>query len=198
VERLIEMVHRGAIGQVRRVSGRRWTQSGSVDPLWTLGPHDLSTLHAIDSAAPQAVAARTEGTTPGAASTDRSVVLDLVLATGLEARFELSTTADRGERWLTVAGDHGQLHIDELASASALVWSDPTGDGQPRRIELATVEPLRAELDHLAQCVLSRREPRTSFAEATWVVQQLERAQSADPAAPCLTQSVPERREASP
>jgi len=198
VERVIEMVHRGAIGKVRSVSGRRWTQSRSVDPLWTLGPHDLSTLHAIDSAAVEGVAARTAGPVPGAESTDRSVVLELVLGTKLEARFELSTTADRGERWLTVAGDHGWLRIDELAPASALAWSDGRGDGQPGRIELASVEPLRAELDHLAQCVRFRREPRTSFAEATWVVQQLELAQSTCSAAPLLAESVPDRREASP
>ncbi|MBW2528512.1 MAG: Gfo/Idh/MocA family oxidoreductase [Deltaproteobacteria bacterium] len=171
---LADLVRRGAIGAVRRVEGRRWTQSGSAAPLWTLGPHDLSTLHALDPSAATRVEARFQQLRGDAAK--RPVAIEVGLESGVEACFELSTAASAPARRLTVIGSDGRLEIDELRSDRPLSLAEGR-NGDPVHVEVAPQEPLQAELDHLAQCVRDRREPRTSFEEGRWVVEQLERAQ---------------------
>lgn len=178
VVRVVELVQSGKVGVVHRVEGRRWTQSGSADPLWTLGPHDLSTLHAIDGSAVRDVSAQLGVLTQPSPGTDPPVTLEIRLESGLEACFELSTAASRPDRRLTVSGSGGQLELDELDPSSPLSFVPSSSAADRRAIELEPVEPLAEELSHLAQCLKSRSEPRTSLKEAAWVVAQLERAQA--------------------
>ncbi len=147
VQGIVALAHAGGLGQIRELSGRRMTQSGSPSPLWVLGPHDLSTLHAIDPAAVANVLVR---------PAKGGVQLDLRLESGTRARFELSTTAVDPARQLLVAGSLRTVDLDELRRCA---------------------HPLDRQLDHFAACVRSRTTPLTCFDEGSRVVPPLERAQ---------------------
>jgi predicted dehydrogenase len=144
----VDDVRGGSVGRVRKVHARRFTQSGSPDALWTLGPHDLANLRAIDDS--DVVSLQKNGH-------NGCVALTLQLASGLEASIEISTQAEHAERTTVVVGSAGTANLDELR------------DGQK-------ADALARELEHFANCVQRRLEPRTSFADARWVVATLERA----------------------
>ena len=148
---LVQRVKRGDIGTPTKLSARRFTCSGSPDPLWTLGPHDLVTLRAMDDSVVDEVAL--EGS-------NGSVAMALRFASGLHATIEVSTNATRAERVTVVKGSDGVARIDELADDSE-------------------ADPLSRQLDHFAQCVAERRQPITSFEHARWVVDTLARADAA-------------------
>jgi len=86
------------------VRSRRLTGSGSPNPLWTLAPHDLSILLALDNSPVVSVAARR----------GRCIEVELELASGTLFSLEASTTANP-ERTLQVT--HGStIHVvNELA-----------------------------------------------------------------------------------
>ncbi len=144
---IVALARAGGLGRIRSVTGRRLTQSGTPSPLWALGPHDLSTLFAIDPSAEAALTART---------VRDGVCLHLELDSGTRAHFELSTTSSDPQRQLRVAGSLRSVELDELK-------------GRAR--------PLDFQLDHLAGCIRSSTTPLTSFEEASKVVATLARAQ---------------------
>ena len=174
VERLVELVGAGAIGPVERLSGRRFTSSGSADPLWTLGPHDLSTLHALDASEARRVVSGTRRVALGG-HTVQTTTLDVELTSGATARFALSTTAPTGERRLVVRGRHGYAVLDELEAGGSLRLAE-SRDALARPLPLPKGDPLGRELAEFAACIAARREPRTSFAGAVWTVAVLEQA----------------------
>jgi predicted dehydrogenase len=162
VERLVALIGAGAVGALREITFVRCTQSGSPDPLWTLAPHDLATLHAIDPAPPRAIEAHHRAS---------AVHLDLELASGLRVSLTASTTAD--PRRLTLAvGTRGHLAFDELAGTLSLALCS----APPRTLPLTATGPLDLELDHFARCIRDRRPPRTSFDESARIIDTLERA----------------------
>lgn len=180
VEQLIALVRGGAVGPVRELCSWRRTGSHSPDPLWTLAPHDLSTLHALDGSAVAQLTAAADRRSddPGA------VRLSLTLASGLQASLELSTTAPRPERRLIVRGDSGLIAVDELAPDSPLTFVISAAPAARRVAQAAAelsrsrpAEPLQRQLDHFVSCVRSRREPRTSLSEGEWIVAVLEHGQ---------------------
>lgn len=185
-QRLVSVVRDGLAGGLEQVLGRRLTQSGSPAPLWTLGPHDLCTLHALDPSPVCEVAVTTVSDDRG----DHAAELELALrlASGLRARFRLATSAPVPARELVVRGRYRVLGVDELDACSGVrvAWPADSGQGEDfplaasslRVLAVASADPLAAELDHFAACVLSRAEPMTSFEEGAWVVDVLERAQT--------------------
>jgi predicted dehydrogenase len=147
--RFVARVRAGEVGVVERVVARRFTQSGSPDPLWTLACHDVATLFAMDASDVVDVAQNGH---------NGMVALSLGLSSGVEARIEVSTKSAEPQRRTEVFGSAGTLCLDELATEA---------------------DALRCELDHFASCVRERVEPRTSFADARSVVATLERADEA-------------------
>jgi len=191
VEQLIALVRGGAVGRVRELSSCRRTSSRSPDPLWTLAPHDLATLHAIDGSAIARLAAERDrsGGDPAA------VRLRLTLASRLRASLEISTAAPRPARRVVVRGDGGFIAVDELAPDSNQLTFGLSVAPAARRAALVAAElgrshraePLQRQLDHFVSCVVSRREPLTSLSEGLWIVAVLERAQR------CLDRSAASR-----
>ena len=151
VERFVRAAKSGRVGPLREVRARRLTTSGSPAPLWTLAPHDVATLLAIDGGPVADVKA---------SAADGATRLTLTFASGLHARIEVDTRADAPCRQTRARGSDGLLVLDELRS--------PPGR-----------DALGRELDHFVDCVTSRRSPRSSLAEGLAVVEVLERAQIA-------------------
>src|SRR5262249_1299609 len=52
IERLVDLAHDGALGELEALDAERLSVSGSEEAsvLWTLGPHDMSVLYALDAA----------------------------------------------------------------------------------------------------------------------------------------------------
>jgi predicted dehydrogenase len=157
VERFVSALRTGRVGQLREVRTRRLTQSGSPAPLWTLAPHDVATLLALDGGHVDDVEARPND---GEATPKAGTQITLAFESGLTAAVEVDTRADRPCRQTRARGTDGLLVLDELRG-------DPSGD------------PLRSELDHFVDCVATRQAPRTSFFEGLAVVDVLERAEEA-------------------
>ncbi|MEZ4441038.1 MAG: Gfo/Idh/MocA family oxidoreductase [Polyangiaceae bacterium] len=144
----------GHVGELRHIRAERFTQSGSPDPLWTLAPHDVATLHAIDPS--PVVAVQTHDLA-------RPTTLGLTFASGLQAEIAVATQGDHPRRQMRARGTDGLLVLDELRSQE----QGPTA--------------LQRELDHFARCVHEGNEPLTSFREGLAVVTVLEAAARATP-----------------
>ena len=93
VERLITLVRDGTLGEFKRLDARRVSVAGdrSASAVWTLGPHDLSVLHAIDPAPIRhfSMQARPSGD---------PTLLDLTLCSGVRAVLFLSRAGPVKER----------------------------------------------------------------------------------------------------
>lgn len=150
VSALVEAAGRGQIGELRKWESRRESGSRAADVLWTLAPHDLAIVRALDRSDVEAVQRRL---------IDDGTEVALRFASGLQATLSLSTHAPRGVRSSKLIGTGGLLFTDERAASK--------------------VSPLCAELDHLAYCVKGRLDPMTSFEEASWIVSTLERVEAA-------------------
>ncbi len=177
-ERLIALIRGGVVGSLRHLECCRLTQSGSPDPLWTLAPHDLATLVALDGSPVRKLALE-----PTATLDDQPVThLDLELESGVTASLTLSTTAKRPRRIVKAEGAEGTLGIDELDERPSVTFAPPGGEPQALPCEVADScypqDALSRELDHFVECVWRRVAPRTSFAHALEVVDIIERAQA--------------------
>ncbi|MCC6526168.1 MAG: Gfo/Idh/MocA family oxidoreductase [Polyangiaceae bacterium] len=175
-ERLIELGRSGALGRLRGLWARRLTRSGSTSPLWTLAPHDLATLHALDPSVVRRV--ELARCASGPAEPTAPIELRVELASGLEATLVLSTDAAVAERLTRLTGSEGAAWLDELALDAPLLCAAATG-GPTRPVAVERGEPLLRELEPFASSVRYRTEPRTSFAEALFTVDVLERAERA-------------------
>jgi predicted dehydrogenase len=181
VVRLVELCAAGALGPLRRFEATRLSVAGdrSASALWTLGPHDLSVLHALDSSPIRAVAAR-------AAPSGDPALIEAELSSGLEVSIALSRVAPAKERRIRVTGAAGTAILDDVRAPDRVLL-----DG----VEMVVPwrEPLAVEVEHFLRCVQDRARPLTSFDEGRLVVQALaaaedgaaapsERFHAADPA----------------
>jgi predicted dehydrogenase len=181
VTRLVEICRGGALGPLEHVEAARRSVNGdrSASALWTLGPHDLSVIHAIDPAAIATLAA--SGPTNGADAT-----VSLALETGLTARISLSRASAAKERRFAVIGrDHAAIFDDVRAPDRVLLGRPSRRRGAPTEIAVtgeATVawhEPLALEIDHFLRCVEERTPPLTGFGDGVMVVRALAWAEAA-------------------
>jgi len=172
---LLELARSGALGELCGVDSERLSTSGdrSAEVLWTLGPHDLSVLHALD---PSPIR---RGRASGPASGDEAL-LEIELESRLTARVALSRTSASKERRFVVMGAELSAAFDDVRAPDRVLF------GQTRRLcsgrlELTVTdekkvswrEPLAIEIDHFLQCVEERREPLTSFSDGARVVESL-------------------------
>jgi predicted dehydrogenase len=176
VERLIELAREGHLGPLRRLSASRLSIRGdrTVSALWSLGPHDLSVLHALEPVD----GARVEATAgPGG----DPVLLSARTEGGIEARVELSRAHPTKERRISVVGAARVALLDDVRAPDRIyVREGGEGEAGPLQEErVAWREPLFAEMEHFVRCVIERRTPRTSFEEGASVVRALARAEHA-------------------
>ena len=183
---VIELLSRGALGRVLELRSERWADRrpaprASIAPhsafapgtsaesrlLWSLGPHDVSLLQAIDpSSVVSADATESDG--------GMTVNLELRTSNGTAARIELARGRARKARRLWVRCERGVAVFNDLlpkAKARAVISGRLTSLAYDDR-----VEPLRTELERFLHCLRDGLPCPTSFAEGVSVVAVLERA----------------------
>jgi predicted dehydrogenase len=181
VTQLVEICRGGALGPLEHVEAARRSVNGdrSASALWTLGPHDLSVIAAIDASAIATLSA--SGPASGA-----DAVVTLALQSGLTARVALSRAHPAKERRFAVIGrDHAAIFDDVRAPDRVLLGRPTRRRGAAAEIAItgeATVawhEPLALEIDHFLRCVEERTPPLTGFDDGVLVVRALARAEGA-------------------
>ncbi|HVK68808.1 MAG TPA: Gfo/Idh/MocA family oxidoreductase [Polyangium sp.] len=178
VERLVAMVHEGALGTIRHLAASRLSIRGdrSVPALWSLGPHDLSIVHALEPL-------RIESLEATSGPEGDPVVLGLRLATGFDARIELSRVHATKERRIVVVGSSSVAMLDDVRAPDRIFLSrSPASsaglfEGPTEEIRVPWREPMAVEIDHFLRCVEERRAPRTPFEEGVVVVRALGQAE---------------------
>ena len=181
VTRLVEICRGGALGPLEHVEAARRSVNGdrTASALWTLGPHDLSVIHAIDASAVDVI------TAAGPVSGEDAIV-DLTLHSGLTARVALSRAHPAKERRFAVIGrDHAAI-FDDVRAPDRVLLGRP-GKRRGGAVEIAITgeapvawhEPLALEVEHFLRCVEERTPPRTGFSDGLMVVRALAKAESA-------------------
>ncbi|MFO0761297.1 MAG: Gfo/Idh/MocA family oxidoreductase [Byssovorax sp.] len=180
VVRLLDLCASGALGELLRFEAARLSVGGdrSAHCLWTLGPHDLSVLHALD---PSPIAGLTASSPPGG---DLCRV-SLDLTSGLGASIELSRAHPSKERKITVIGTRGAAVFDDVRAPDRVLLGAVRGTHGESAFEpgaaspVPWAEPLALEIAHFFDCITTRRAPLTSFDTAVPIVRALCRAEEA-------------------
>jgi predicted dehydrogenase len=173
VERLIELTREPRFGALRHFTAERLSSASdrASSILWSLGPHDLSVLRALDPSPIAAVEAewRDDG--------DR-ITVNLGLESGVTARIELARSNPTKERRLAVVGSALAGRFDDVRASDRIALEGAEG-ALAGEILVAWREPLALEIDHFLECVERRATPRTSFEEGASVVRALARIEAA-------------------
>jgi predicted dehydrogenase len=165
LQRLLAMASAGELGQITHLATARLStagEDGAASALWTLGPHDVSLLHALDSRPLDTIHLRPSG--------DDRWSMDARLEGGMTASIELSRRHPNKERRASVVGTRSTVFFDDIRAPRRLVIHE---HGAAREIEVAWQEPLVSEIEHFLRCVEERARPLTSFDEGAWVVRAL-------------------------
>lgn len=178
VERLVALAREGALGPLREIVSSRLSMHGdrSVAALWSLGPHDLSVLHAIEPLS------TIEALDVSGGPDGDPVVLALRTASGLAARIELSRVHPTKERRISVVGASRLATLDDVRAPDRIFLHDRgfvVEEPPAEEIRVAFREPLAVEVDHFLRCVEERAAPRTPFEEGAAVVRVLAQAMRA-------------------
>ncbi|UQA60952.1 Gfo/Idh/MocA family protein [Polyangium aurulentum] len=172
VRRLLALVEEGHLGEVRHLGAARLSIRGdrTVSALWSLGPHDLSVLHALDPRGFSTIEAVT------AAGGD-PVVLHARTDKGITARIELSRAHPTKERRIVVVGTARTAVLDDVRAPDRIVVARSEGGQLEEEIRVAWREPLAVEIEHFLSCVEDRARPLTPFEEGAAVVRALAEAE---------------------
>lgn len=195
IERTIELVQGGKVGEVRYITGTRTSMGGTArldtSIVWDALIHDAYILTALQGQPPLRVQANGRGYL--------SNLEDVVFATfdfgkKVLADCYVSWYALEKARRLTIIGSDGILHLDELADPKLVYFRryyvqgnelDPQGrrrwqwvdEGQEPQA-LGEGEPLRLECEHFLECVRTRAKPRTGGADALSAIEIIEACQA--------------------
>ncbi len=182
VARLVAIARGGELGELTGLSATRLSARGrSTGPratLWTLGPHDLSVLGALDESPIRDAAAR------AGAGVGGEVLLEARLESGLPARIELCRSSPAKERRLRLAGTARIALLDDVRAPDRIVLARRGRSAAgplsiEREIQVPWAEPLAIEIDHFLRCVEERARPLTPLEEGAAVVRALARAEAA-------------------
>jgi predicted dehydrogenase len=176
VRALIGVLRSESIGAPVRVRCDRASIAGSRDVdgsiFWSLAPHDLSMVRAIDPTPIQVVGVEVLRATAGGLPLEAEVRLRT--AAGLPVRIGLSRVADRKTRRMLVECEHGVVTFDDVVKSSKVVVVSRRGDHvQPVGYD-QTVSPLEAEVDAFVRAVLDGAAPHADFEEGAEVVEVIE------------------------
>ncbi|MDC0684292.1 Gfo/Idh/MocA family protein [Sorangium atrum] len=193
VVRLVALARERRLGDLVSFSAARLSMSaaggvgGARSALWTLGPHDLSLLSALDSS--PLAEARAHLSPCG-----ELVTLEARLESGLAARIELCSSSPTKERRLRLVGSAGVAVFDDVRAPDRILFLDARGAaaGAPagerashlelapagRELEVPWREPLSVEIEHFLRCVEDRAPPLTPLDEGAAVVTILERVEA--------------------
>lgn len=180
VVRLVELARDRRLGEVRHVTAARLLSRGdrSSSVLWSLGPHDLSVLLALDPGPIASIEA--EWFDDG-----ERVVLDVRMGGGVTARIDLARLNPTKERRISVVGSQLTAFFDDVRAPDRISLAESAPGREPPRIyeeeRVAWREPLSVEIDHFLDCVERRARPLTPFEEGAAVVRALARVEGAAP-----------------
>lgn len=167
---MIDLVASGALGRPIEFRSERCSVPGARDPdggvIWSLGPHDVSLLLAIDRSGPASVAC--EAALPASAD------LVVTMASGLQARMRVSRASDAKIRTVRVECEGGVVEFDDcLPDRKVRVLRD----GVVEYLSYAAgLEPLRAEIDAFVSSIRTGEQPSTNLREGLSVVTLLDQA----------------------
>ncbi|WP_437576028.1 Gfo/Idh/MocA family protein [Sorangium sp. So ce887] len=185
VVHLVALARERRLGDLVSFSAARLSTGGALggarSALWTLGPHDLSVLSALD---PSPLVEARAHLSPGG----EHVTLAARLESGLAAQIELCSSSPTKERRLRLAGSARVAVFDDVRAPDRLVLLDGRGAVVGARDALAPVEehelevpwrePLSVEIEHFLRCVEDRAPPLTPLDEGAAVVRLLERIEA--------------------
>lgn len=178
VVRLVALAREGRLGDVVSFSAARFSTGGggASSALWTLGPHDLSVLSALD---PSPLREASVHVSPGG----ERVALEARLESGLAARIELWRSSPTKERRIRICGTSGAALFDDVGAPDRLLLVDGRGGeaaggevGPAHELKVPFREPLAVEVEHFLRCVEERAQPLTPLDEGAAIVRILERA----------------------
>ncbi|WP_437732576.1 Gfo/Idh/MocA family protein [Sorangium sp. So ce1335] len=191
VVHLIALARERRLGELVSFSAARLSTGGTGGAsaaLWTLGPHDLSLLAALD---PSPLVEARGHLSPGG----ERVTVEARLASGLAAQLELGSSSPTKERRLRIAGSARVAVFDDVRAPDRLLLLDGLGaDGRGaaageraerdarapagHALEVPWREPLAVEIEHFLRCVEERTPPLTPLDEGAAVVRILERIEA--------------------
>ncbi|WP_438024780.1 Gfo/Idh/MocA family protein [Sorangium sp. So ce233] len=188
VVHLIALARERRLGELVSFSAARLSTAspgggGASSALWTLGPHDLSVLAALD---PSPLVEARGHLSPGG----ERVTVEARLESGLAAQIELCSSSPTKERRLRLAGSARVAVFDDVRAPDRILFLDGRGAAAGERAgrdalapaghELAVPwrEPLSVEIEHFLRCVEERTPPLTPLDEGAAVVRILERVEA--------------------
>jgi predicted dehydrogenase len=179
VGRLIDLVHKGAIGRIRYAHAIRTSMGGTArldtTVIWDTMTHDAYILPALFGRAPHRVLAVGNWyLSPGLQDV---AFVSFDFGSGELAHVYVSWYALEKARKITVVGSNAILAYDDLGEPKLALYArryeqsqecDPQGrrywrwrDDGGQAVNTSRVEPLRAECQHFIECVASGKRPRT-------------------------------------
>jgi UDP-2-acetamido-3-amino-2,3-dideoxy-glucuronate N-acetyltransferase len=190
--KVLEIVRSGELGRILSVQASRMNlgrvRREEEDVAWSLGPHDVSMLHALIEGEPRVVSAV-------AGYHLRPDVADIVHAhlefpQGIAAHLTLSWYHPLKEQRLVVIGAEGMVVFDDaqhwehklVVYRHRAEWRDGLPEAlraPPEPVQVEPAEPLRQELRHFLSCIETGAAPRTDGVEALRVVRTIEQIRSA-------------------
>lgn len=189
VLRLVELVRGGELGKLQYLYSNRLNLGKfrrEENILWSFAPHDLSVILRLADESPIEVMA-TGGAylQPNVADT---TVTNLLFDNGLRAHVFVSWLHPYKEQRLVVVGSKKMAVFDDRAAPEEkLVVYDKGADwvgnlpvprqGLGTPVAYDGAEPLRMELEHFAECMATREQPRTDGRSGLRVLQVLQAAQ---------------------
>ena len=187
---LKDLVRDGKFGRIRHIYSSRLNLGvlrTEENVLWSFAPHDISMILSLMGGAPNRVAA-TENTVLQTGIPDTCSV-NMDYGTGPKAEITVSWLHPLKEQQLVVVGDDAMAVFRDTkpwAEKLVLHHNKVTWDGtRPsavrgpvETVELPEGEPLKEELRHFIECVMTRATPRTGPDEAIPVLAVLQAAQS--------------------
>jgi predicted dehydrogenase len=187
VVRLVALARERRLGELRHFASSRLRSGGDFASsiLWSLGPHDLSVLRAIDPSPIASIEA--QWLEDGA-----RVILDVELDSGLTARIDLARSNPTKERRFSIVGSSRVALFDDVRAPDRVALTEPGSaapsdvDGRDaarilEEVRVAWREPLAVEMEHFFDCVEQRSAPLTPFEDGVAVVRALARVEAMSP-----------------
>ena len=193
VDFLKEMIARGELGEICYLYSQR-VNLGIVrrdeNALWSFAPHDLSVMLYLLGQVPDTVSARGESYLQR--GVEDVVFVNLHFPDGKMAQLQVSWLDPHKIRKLTIVGSRKMAVFDDMESTEKVRIYDKAaereeyesyGDAITLRLgdivipHIHMAEPLRLEAQHFADCIRSRKTPRSDGRDGLRVVRVLEAAQ---------------------
>jgi predicted dehydrogenase len=192
---MCEIVHRGDIGQVLYMDAARLNLGqfrDDVNVLWDLAPHDISIMNLILGSRPSHVSAR--GSVCVHPHMHDVAYLELGYPSGIMGHIHVSWLEPAKVRRLTVVGDEKMIVYNDMSSEEklriydkAVIKTTSLGDFADFQLTYhnggvhippvpISGEPLKIEIAHFVECILSGTVPQSDGWVGLGVTQVLEAA----------------------